>query len=299
VKGGLRQVGELLAKSAVKAEAMAPLVPASDLVRRRGRRRFGMSLAEARSIAGSLGHPSKMPGYSYGLDAKRCHRGRVMALMPGSICAGCFALNGFYATWRPALVARERRHAGLEHPLWVDAMVRMINHYCRPAPTVDLAALHTIDLHDAEADIRGVPYFRWHDSGDLQGVWHLRNIVAVCERTPEVRHWLPTREYEMVAEFLDAGGVIPANLCIRLSALMIDSEPPWMLEGIEVRPGTTIIPAGLANLPTSTVHTPGAGSPVTGKGAIECRAVELRENQCGSCRACWDVRVRNVSYPEH
>lgn len=258
---------------------------------KRRRRRLGiaMSLAEAVSIAGSLGVPSKMPGYSYGLDARRCHRGSEMAKVPGSICRGCFALHGFYATWRPALVARERRHAGLEHPRWVDAMVRLINHYCLPVVTDELRATFAdIELSDELDHKGGIPFFRWHDSGDLQGVWHLENIVEVCERTEAVRHWLPTREYEYVAAFRAAGGVIPDNLVIRLSALMLDTEP--------------VIPAELADLPTSTVHTPGGRAvllPSERRGAIACRALEVRNNVCGPCRACWDRRVSNVSYPEH
>lgn len=269
----LHDVGKLLAASAVPKS-----VPKDVPVRMRRGLPIAMTLGEAKAIAGTLGHPSKMPGYSYGLDARRCHRGSVMALVPGSICAGCFALNGFYATWRPALIARERRHAGLEHPLWVDAMVLMISHYC-------------VGEHSD---------FRWHDSGDLQSVDHLRRIVEVCRRTPQVRHWLPTREYEMCKEFVLTGGVVPENLCIRLSALMIDAEPPRALDGQVTPPEVIVIPPELADWPTSTVHTPGAPAPLEGtKGAIVCRAIELRENQCGPCRACWSNRVACVSYPEH
>jgi len=136
-------------------------------------------------------------------------------------------------------------------------------------------------------------FFRWHDSGDLQGVWHLRNIFEVCRRTPEVKHWLPTREYGYVARVLASGNPIPDNLCIRLSAHMIDAEP--------------VIPAELepviGHLPVSTVSTVPLVHEdfqiVEGKGSIECRAVQARDNKCGPCRACWDTRVRAVNYPEH
>lgn len=124
-------------------------------------------------------------------------------------------------------------------------------------------------------------YFRWHDSGDLQGVWHLENIAAVCERTPDVKHWLPTREIPFVQQFL-ATGTVPANL-------VIDAEP--------------VLPAGLVGFPTSAVSSvPESSSKfrlVEGKGSIECRAVETRDNRCGDCRACWDARVTNVTYPQH
>lgn len=110
----------------------------------------------------------------------------------------------------------------------------------------------------------------------------------MCERTPEVQHWLPTREYETVAEFL-ATGKAPGNLVIRLSAHMIDSEP--------------VVPAALDHLPVSAVASVPYSSSgvrvVEGKGSIECRAVETRDNKCGDCRACWDPRVKSVTYPQH
>lgn len=166
-----------------------------------------------------------------------------------------------------SLVGHERRWQGLKHSRWVDAMVAMINQKCTGENT----------------------WFRWHDSGDLQGVWHLANIVAVCQRTPTVQHWLPTREYDFVAEFLATGTTIPDNLVIRLSAHMIDSEP--------------VVPVALAHLPTSTVSSVSSYLSgvdiVDGKGAIECRAVEARDNRCGPCRACWSSDVKNVQYPQH
>jgi hypothetical protein len=268
-------VAKLLARTSVRKATPAPAV-APPSTRRRRSLPQSMSLTEAVAIAGSLGEPSKMPGPSYGLDANRCHRGSVMSLVPGSICAGCFAKSDFYASWRPVKYARERRHTGIEHPRWVDAMVRLISH------------------HATEVGV-----FRWHDSGDLQSVEHMGRIVDVCERTPLILHWLPTREYEIVLEHRRARGPFPANLCVRLSALMIDSEPPRQLPGVPLKPGEIVIPDELADLPTSTVHTPGAPLPVEGKGSIACRAVELRGNKCGPCRACWDNRVRNVSYAQH
>ncbi len=230
-----------------------------------------MTMKEAVSIAGALGHPSKMPGYSYGISATLCHTGSKLRSVAGSVCSGCYALTDWYRSWRPLLMGHARRFAGLQHPRWIDAMVRMISSSCVPP-------------HN---------YFRWHDSGDLQGIWHLANICAVCERTPSVHHWLPTREYEYVASYLATGKTIPPNLTVRLSAHMIDSEPvipealrPWL----DVMPVSTV----------STVSSYKSGFQIVeGKGSIECRAVEARDNKCGSCRACWSRDVRSVSYPQH
>jgi hypothetical protein len=144
-----------------------------------------------------------MPGFSYGISAFKCQRGSELRSIPGSVCSACYARKDFYATYEPLLIGHARRWDGLEHPRWVDAMVLLINRRCTPPQD----------------------YFRWHDSGDLQSVEHLARIVAVCAQTPEVKHWLPTREYAYVDGFLAAGGRVPENLTIRLSGEMIDAEP--------------------------------------------------------------------------
>jgi hypothetical protein len=246
--------------------------PAKRPYRRRVSLPLAMTVKEAQDIAGALGHPSKMPGYSYGISAKKCITGGKLRGVPGSVCSGCYAMTDWYHSWRPLILGHARRWRGIHHPRWVDAMVRMIQSACRSPDN----------------------YFRWHDSGDLQGLWHLENIVAVCQRTEGVTHWLPTREYEIVAAFLASGKSIPANLTVRLSAHMIDAEPVFPAELAPV----------LAHLPVSTVSTvstlhPLAMKIVEGKGSVECRAVEARDNKCGNCRACWDPRVKSVNYPQH
>lgn len=242
-----------------------------------------MTLADAKRIAlgsstAKLGEPTKMPGYSWGISAQACQRGRELAQNPDSPCAHCYARKNFYATWTPVLQAHRSRAGGAHHPRWADAMVRLIEHYTTPAD----------------------PYFRWFDSGDLQGAWMLRKIVDVCYRTPWVQHWLPTHEpfiVERYARAADAGLVKPIapNLCIRVSADLID---------LRAR-----LPARLEGMPTSTVHH-GHGNifavQVSGRRAdtLECKAYVFasRKNAagiCGKCRACWNPAVRNISYPIH
>ncbi len=117
-------------------------------------------------------------------------------------------------------------------------------------------------------------WHRWHDSGDLQGVWHLAKICDVAAQTPKIRHWIATRETKMVVDYVADGGVIPDNLTIRISATMIDDGPPaaWPL--------------------TSTVHD--RKEPV---GHI-CPA-PTQGHECRSCRACWSRDVQNISYHKH
>ena len=108
--------------------------------------------------------------------------------------------------------------------------------------------------------------FRWHDSGDVQDEAHLNKIFEVCRLTPSKRHWMPTREAWIKDHMKDA----PANLVVRFSSPMIDQGPvkSW------------------AN--TSTVSTKSRSCPA-----------HDNNNECGSCRACWDPLVKNIEYGKH
>jgi len=108
--------------------------------------------------------------------------------------------------------------------------------------------------------------FRWHDSGDVQDVQHLEKIFEVCRLTPDKRHWMPTRE----AWIKDHMHLAPANLVVRFSSPMVDQGPvkSW------------------AN--TSTVSTKSRTCPAPDN-----------NNECGSCRACWDPLVKNIEYGKH
>ena len=52
----------------------------------------------------------------------------------------------------------------------------------------------------------------------------LHAIARVCELTPKIKHWLPTREAAIVKAFLRERD-IPTNLVIRMSSTMIDDAP--------------------------------------------------------------------------
>lgn len=233
-------------------------------LRRRLELALRMTHQQATAIAGTLGQPSKMPGAAYGIDAFQCRLGSKLADDPSSTCHGCYARRNFYRYWHAAVAARAKRQAAIRHRYWIEAMIVLILDYIERG---------------------GEPAFRWHDSGDLHGPWHLAAICAVAEATPAVRHWLPTREYDDVAQYLAAGGVIPSNLTVRLSAHYVGAAAQ--------------VPAAIAHLPTSTTHRGGEAPPVRRKGAIVCHAIESPVNMCRKCRACWDPRVTNVSYRMH
>ena len=195
---------------------------------------------EARRITGGLSAPSKMPGPAYNLPAVNCLTGSKLVQIAGSVCAGCYALKGRYH-FPNVKAALARRLASLGHPDWVEAMTVLI---------------------------KGEEVFRWHDSGDLQSVWHLKRIFEVCEATPETSHWLPTREAKFLPLSTDS---IPKNLIIRVSGTKVNGAAPsfW---------------------PWTSQVTDGKGK--------TCPAPE-QGGQCKSCRQCWDRSIPNIVYAKH
>ena len=206
-------------------------------------RRLNMLKKEASLIVGGWSKPSKMPCKSYSIPAEACKTGSKLRQQPGTVCSDCYACKGMYR-FPVVQKALYRRLASLVDPSWVEAMVTIIGD----------------DKH-----------FRWHDSGDVQSVEHLRLIVAVSIMTPNCKHWLPTKEASLVGQYRKTFGV-PENLVIRISAPMIDGKIP---SGLSSRSVTK---------PTEGQHT--------------CPA-PTQNGSCGSCRACWDTNVDNVDYLMH
>jgi len=195
---------------------------------------------EASKIVGGLSNPGKMPCYSINLPATECKTGAKLAQVPGTVCYDCYALKNRYRM--PVQQnAMGRRLGAITHPLWVQAMTVLIT---------------------------GHKYFRWHDSGDLQSVQHLKNIFEVCKNTPDTSHWLPTREAGLM-RLMDPD-VVPKNLIIRVSATKVDGPAPkwWPW--------------------TSTVSTKSKTCPAPDQGG-----------KCRSCRACWSRDIQNVTYAKH
>ena len=154
---------------------------------------------------GGLGLPSKMPGYAYGISATQCVTGRKLAKVPGSICAGCYAMKANYR-YPSVMTAHEKRQASLQDlEAWTRNMIDLLGELARTVP-------------DEER------YFRFHDSGDLQSVEHLDAIVRVATDRPEWRFWLPTRERGMVRKYRERGD-FPRNLVVRMSEHMVGSAP--------------------------------------------------------------------------
>ena len=155
-----------------------------------------MNIKQSKKIIISLSKPAKMPGYAYGLPAWECKTGAKLVKVPGSVCAGCYALKGNYARYPEIKKSQYKRLASISKPEWVMAMV---------------------------IQIKRQKYFRWHDAGDIQSADHLQKIFEVCRLTPDTKHWMPTREAQFLKDIDPAQ--VPSNLIIRMSSHMIDQGP--------------------------------------------------------------------------
>lgn len=219
-----------------------------------------LTVKAAVEIAGKVSEGNgKMPGSTFAISAKECKVGGKLATVKGSVCDRCYALK--LQKLRPSVDQG-----------WTANYLKSTRMIEENPEQWSAAAAFQIKRIAAKT---GQPYHRWFDSGDLQSVAMLAAICKVAEKTPEINHWLPTREAKMVKDYKAAGGVVPANLIIRISATMIGDKPV----------------SGHAN--TSTVHRKGQEP----AGHI-CPASQ-QGNQCGDCRACWSHDVANVSYPLH
>ena len=97
-----------------------------------------MLVKDALKITDSFTKTSKMPGLSYSLPAWECKTGAKLVKVPGSVCAGCYAMKGNYTRYPAIKAAQYRRLDAIKHPLWVEAMV---------------------------TQIKRMKWFRWHDAG--------------------------------------------------------------------------------------------------------------------------------------
>lgn len=208
-----------------------------------------MTRLEAQAITGGLSKPSKMPCFGYSIPAKDCRMGSKLRAVENSVCSKCYALKGRYV-FPNVQQAMEKRLQSLVHPQWIEAMAFLINSTKNS-------------------------FFRWHDSGDIQSLWHLCNLVAVAKRCPQVKFWLPTREYGFVKQYVEAFGAFPDNFTVRLSAYMLDAPAPTAF-------------ARKLGVQTSTVSSK----------EWNCLAFS-QGGKCLDCRACWYKTEENISYKRH
>lgn len=218
-----------------------------------------VNYSEALVLIGGLSKPSKMPWWSWSISAERCITGSKLAQNEGTVCSGCYALKGNYI-WDNVKNAQARRLAGFEDPRWVEAFALVLN------------TLHGKTKKRRE-DGRIENRFRWFDAGDIQSVEMLEKINEIALLTPNIDHWLPTREIGFVSSFLGRNKRA-SNLTIRISAPLVGELPKTRTLG----------------LPMATVGVAGVHH--------DCQALALQGNRCLDCDRCWTATV-DVNYPMH
>ena len=231
---------------------------------------------------------TKMPSSTYDISARACNVGGKLVNIENSTCSKCYALK--LQKLRPTVdqgwtnnLLKATKLIETNADLWAKMVCFQIKRICKKL---------------------GVNYHRWFGSGDLQSVDMLRAIVLSALATPNISHWLPTREAKIVKDYRAKYGKEPPNLCIRVSATMIGDEP---IKG---------------HNNTSTVHR--KEQEIFGKECLAYRTnidsrvlTELQYTEfkkldkpnkakskidlghCGDCRACWSKEVENISYPLH
>ena len=191
---------------------------------------------------------TKMPCKSWSLEA--------LTTCPASLnvegdlvdaCKGCYATTGFYLM-KDSVNLREHNRNDWKREEWVAEMVY---------------------------ELRNQTYFRWFDSGDVAWLKLAEKIYQVCEQTPNIKHWLPTRMYKFpkFKAILDKLNKLP-NVRVRFSSDSIEGD--------------------FTNAHASTI-IPYANTPVE---AFICEAYS-RGGKCGDCRACWHKDIPMIAYVAH
>jgi hypothetical protein len=164
-------------------------------------------------------------------------------------CAGCYATTGNYR-FANVKKPREFNREDWKRDDWVRDMVYSLENS---------------------------RYFRWFDSGDMYSHDLAWKIFQVMEKTPHVKHWLPTRMYKFAKfkDVLERMQGLP-NVVVRFSS---DSVTGEVIEGLN----------------TSTIIS--HESQLKNVDGI-CQAYK-HEGKCNGCRACWDKSVKVIGYQAH
>lgn len=212
------------------------------------------TIKELADTVGGLSKPSKMPGLSYGTPAADCKVGSILrAIGKKTVCGSCYAHKGMYV-FPNVKKAQARRLAILSGDLasWTKNMTELLSRKYSKKLEKD-------------------KIFRWHDSGDIQSEEHFAAIVQIAKDLPDIKFWLPTKEYALMRKMIP-NMEIPSNLVVRMSAPMVGKTAPAI-------PGTV----------SSTVDTPGGW---------DCPAPS-QGGECRDCRACWNPDIERVNYHKH
>ena len=200
---------------------------------------------------GGISQTSKMPCGSWSLSAFWCKVGSKLNKIKGSSCFGCYALGGNYIRYK-------------EHML--KSYTKKLNAYN------DNTDLFIESFTEYLKRFEKSGYFRWFDSGDLQNYKMLLSIVKIAKNTPNIKHWLPTKEYALITRYKKEFKTFPKNLIVRVSAPMLDTK----IKGFKY---TSSI------VKNSTMKS-------------NCNSYK-NQGKCLDCRLCWNKSIKDITYKYH
>ena len=225
-----------------------------------------MNIREAEKNVGGLSSPSKMPTYGWSISAFDCGVGSILATKKGSACFRCYARKGRYVFPNVQNALKRRLQKWQEdRALWRASMIYLMNN---------------------KKGIVESGCFRWFDSGDLQGLLMLSDIVTVARQSPHIKHWLPTKEYQLVKSSKFA--MHPSNLIIRVSHPKVGE---FFADG--PRHNSAIFDADKFVAGFDRID-----QGIDGGLKVFCPS-SLQDNSCGDCRACWNSKIETVVYKAH
>lgn len=222
-----------------------------------------MNVDEAKEITGGLSTTSKMPCKSYSIPSCMCNIGSQLKNVKGAVCEHCYTYR--YQRYAHVIEKQFERYSKLFNPQWARAMAVLIKN-------------------------ENNHYFRWHDSGDIQGQWHLNQILDVVRRTPDVQHWLPTLETRQLIRWVNRHGKFNQfpNLVIRLSTPMVDGKPDEVLAKR----------LGITNSSVTKDKTQWDRSTTELANTEFCLA-KKQDGHCLECRKCWNPEQQLITYLKH
>jgi hypothetical protein len=137
------------------------------------------------------------------------------------------------------------------------------------------------------------PLFRWHWSGEILNEWHARAIARTCRATPEVAHWIYSRNLWVLAEIVGID-----NLRVLVSA---DDDNLAAATAMAQLYGLQVAFAGDRDVAES-IGERVLTCPAARRGNVVDTRVSPTGTAgiCSACRACVDTVARpTIHFPIH
>ena len=220
-----------------------------------------MTIKQATKNVGGLSQTSKMPSKSWSISALDCNIGsKLRASKQSTVCDGCYALSGMQILpVQQSAYAKRLELWKTDRKLWVLSMDYLIKNM---------------------KAIQESKYFRWFDSGDLQGADMFKDIIELANLNPDIKFWLPTKEFKLVNIF---SSIIPDNLNVRKSHPLINA---YKMQPIE-------------NVTASYVYDEDKLDTIPSNSKVCPATMPDSNKKCNDCRMCWDKSIESITYIKH